>query len=145
MRRTYPLIRSALVPAAVLMTVSGSTVAVAATPDRPASVRSSEYTMLLSPASATVRHGRVTKTVISFDAKPYLHGSRVDLSISGLPAGATASFSPARPLVTGHSTLTLRTASSTPAGAVMVTVSAIINLTSSDPIGTTTPFGLTVR
>ena len=64
--------------------------------------------------------------------------------MTGLPEGATASFSPRRPRVGGHSTLTVTTAPSSAAGTFTLTVSAIINLISSDPIGTTTPFGLTI-
>jgi hypothetical protein len=103
------------------------------------------YTMRLSSTAATVRPGGVTTTVISFRASRRLYGAPVDLSVSGLPAGATASFSPPRPLVGGHSTLTIVTAPSSPVGAFSLTVSAIVHPFSSDPIGTSTDFALTVE
>jgi hypothetical protein len=142
---TKLLVRSALLPAAALMAVSGST-AFADVPGATAhSATASYYTMNLSSASATLRPGDTTKTVISFTASRRLYGAPVDLSVTGLPEGATASFSPRRPLVGGRSTLTITTSPSSPTGDFTVTVSAIINLESSDPIGTTTPFALSLR
>ena len=137
-RRT--LVRSALLPVVALTTVAGSTVALADT----GRLSGLYYTMHLSSAAATVRPGGTTKTVISFTAGRRLYGYRVDLSVTGLPEGATASFSPRRPRVGGHSTLTITTAPSSAAGAFALTISAIISPPSSDPIGTTTTFGLTI-
>jgi hypothetical protein len=136
--------------AVVLMAVSGSVAALAGASTATAtSVTSAQreltYTMRLSATSATVQPGAATTTVISFDAPRRLYGYRVDLSASGLPAGVTASFSPRRPLVSGHSTLTLTSASSAPAGASTITAGAIVNLFSSDPIGTSTTFDLTIN
>jgi hypothetical protein len=71
-------------------------------------------------AGATNPGGSVTTTVSTAvtDGNP----QTVTLSASGLPAGATASFSP--PLVQsgGSSTLTLATTAQTPAGSYAVTV-----------------------
>jgi hypothetical protein len=144
------LVRSAVLPAVALLAVSGSAAAFAAEPGAAArsAIRASSglyYTMHLSSASATVQPGGTTTTVISFKASRRLYGAPVDLSVSGLPEGATASFSPQRPLVGGRSTLTITTSPSSPAGDFAITVGAIINLESSDPIGTTAPFALTVR
>jgi hypothetical protein len=137
------LIRLALVSAAVLVTISGAA-AYAGVPAGTASGQEYSYTMHLSVSAATVRPGGVTSTVITFEASRRLYGQPVDLSVTGLPAGATATFSPCRPRVGGQSTLTIATAPGTPAGAATITVSAIINEFSSDPIGTTAPFDLTV-
>jgi hypothetical protein len=101
------------------------------------------YTMQLSSTSATVRAGETTTTTISFDANRRLYRTRVDLGVSGLPSGVTASFSPAKPRIGCSSTLTFTTEPSSPVGAFTVTVTAI-TITPSDPIGTSTTFDLTI-
>jgi hypothetical protein len=102
-----------------------------------------EYTMILSPATATVAPGTAAATLITFDAPRYLRSSRAQLSVTGLPSGVSAAFYPPVPRLSGGSVLILNTASSSPAGLSAVTVTAIT--TSSDPIGTSTTFGLTIR
>jgi len=148
--RTRVPIRLALLPVAVVMAVSGSAAAFAsqsAVQSRPAAASAQEtdtyYKIHLTSTSATVQPGGATTTVITFDASRRLYGAPVDLSISGLPDGVTASFSPLQPRVGGFSTLTLTTTSSSAPGAFTVTIGAIINLFPSDPIGDTTTFGLT--
>ena len=121
-------------PVALALVLAGSTAAVA----DPVT----DYSMDLSSSSATVAAGRPTATVISFEAEPYLDNTRVTLSATGLPAGVTARFIPPTPRLSGHSVLLLTTSRSTPAGSASITISAIT--ISSDPIGTTTTFGLTV-
>jgi hypothetical protein len=49
-------------------------------------------------------------------------GGSIQLSASGLPSGATASFSPSSVNVGGSSTLTIATSASTPAGTYQVTI-----------------------
>jgi hypothetical protein len=100
------------------------------------------YTMKLSPSSATVRAGHATRTKVSFVYPARLRATRVSLSVSGLPSGVTASFSPATPRIGGRSTLTLTAAPASPAGEFAVTVTAIT--LSSDPIGTSTGFDLAI-
>lgn len=137
--RPRALVRSALVPVAVALAVSGSTAAFASgTEHRPA-----RYSMQLSTPAATVTAGGATSTTISFKASPRLYRYTVTLSATGLPCGVTASFSPPAPLVSGTSTMTLSTSSSSTAGAFAVTVTAITN--SSDPIGTSATFDLTIN
>jgi ABC-type oligopeptide transport system substrate-binding subunit len=101
------------------------------------------YTMELSPASATVRPGHKTTTTISFSASRRLYGTAVDLSVNGLPSGVTASFSPATPRIGCTSTLTLTAAPSSAAGVFVLAVTAITE--STDPIGTSTTFDLTIN
>jgi hypothetical protein len=62
----------------------------------------------------------------------------VQLSASGLPSGATASFSPATVTTGGGSTLTINTAASTPNGTYPVTITATGSVTR------TTTYTLTV-
>jgi hypothetical protein len=104
---------------------------------------STTYTMQLSSTSAAVHAGGTTRTTVSFHASRYLYGTAVDLSVSGLPNGVTASFCPQPSHIGGTSTLTLTTVSTSPPGAFVVTVIAITE--SSDPIGTSTTFGLTIN
>jgi hypothetical protein len=125
---------SGAAPVGLALVLAGSTAAIADP--------GTEYTMDLSSASATVQAGRTTTTLISFEAEPYLAGTRVALSAIGLPSGVTARFVPREPRLSGASVLLLTTSSSTPAGAAAITITAIT--ISSDPIGTSTTFGLTV-
>jgi hypothetical protein len=102
----------------------------------------SYYTMRLSPSSVTVRAGHPTRIIVSFRAMADLYGTAVALSVSGLPSGVTASFSPDETVIGGRSVLTLTAAPSAASGAFSATVTAMT--LSSDPIGTSTPLGLTV-
>ena len=142
------LLKAALLPAALLMAAGGSQAAFAATTANvtsgvhSASSQDSYYTMRLSPPSVTVRAGYRTRISVSFQATTDLYGTPVALSISGLPSGVTASFSPSTTIIGGRSVLTLTAEPSSTAGAFAATVTAMT--LSSDPIGTSTPLGLTI-
>jgi hypothetical protein len=99
------------------------------------------YAMRLSRSSVAVRAGHRTSIAISFLAPAALYGVPVALSVSGLPSGVTASFSPSTVAIGGHAVLTLTAAPSLAAGTFAVTVTAMS--LSSDPIGTTAPLSLT--
>jgi len=71
-----------------------------------------------------------------------LYGTAVTLSVSGLPSGVTASFSPPTATIGGLSVLTVTAAPSSAAGAFAATLTAMT--LSSDPIGTSAPLGLTI-
>jgi hypothetical protein len=153
MFRIHPrtLLKAALLPTALLMAAAGSPAAFASQAAATANVTSdihsapspdSYYTMRLSPSSVAVRAGHRTRITISFQAPADLFGTPVDLSVSGLPGGVTASFSPSTAVIGGRSVLTLTAAPSSAAGAFAATVAAMT--LSSDPIGTSTPLGLTI-
>ena len=153
MFRIHPrtLLKAALLPTTLLMAAGGSQAAfvsqAAATANVTSDIHSvpspdSYYTMQLSPSSVTVRSGYRTRITVTFRAMTDLYGTPVALSISGLPSGVTASFSPPVATIGGRSVLTLTAAPSSAAGAFAVTVTAIT--LSSDPIGTSTPLSLTV-
>jgi hypothetical protein len=153
MFRIHPrtLLKAALVPTALLLAAGGSQAAFASQAAATANVTSgthsapspgSYYTMQLSPSSVTVRAGYRTRITISFQATPDLYGTPVALSVSGLPSGVTASFSPRTATIGGRSVLTLTAAPSSTAGTFAASVIAIT--LSSDPIGTSAPLGLTV-
>jgi hypothetical protein len=142
---------AALSTAALLMAAGGSQAAFAspaatntgATSGAHAAPASdSYYTMRLSRSSVAVRAGHQTRIAISFRAPAALYGVPVALSVSGLPSGVTASFSPSTVAIGGHAVLTLTAAPSLAAGTFAVTVTAMS--LSSDPIGTTAPLGLTI-
>ena len=153
MFRIHPttLAKAALLATVLLMAVGGSEAAFASQVPATASVTNgmqsasstdSYYTMRLSPSSVTVRAGYRTRIIVSFQAPADLYGTAVALSVTGLPSDVTASFSPSTATIGGRSVLTLTAAPSSAAGAFAVTVTAMS--LSSDPIGTTTPLGLTI-
>jgi len=153
MFRIHPrtLLKAALLPAALLMAVGASPAAFASQAATTANVTGgahsapspdSYYTLRLSPSSVTVRPGYQTRITVSFRAAADLYGTPVALSISGLPSGVTASFSPSTATIGGRSVLTLTAAPRSAAGTFAATVTAIT--VSSDPIGTSTPLGLTI-
>jgi hypothetical protein len=140
---------AALSTAALLMAAGGSQAAFASPPAtgvtsgaHAAPAPDSYYTMRLSRSSVAVRAGHRTSVAISFRAPAALYGVPVALSVSGLPSGVTASFSPSTAAIGGHAILTLTAAPSLAAGTFAVTVTAMSQ--SSDPIGTTAPLGLTI-
>jgi hypothetical protein len=153
MFRIHPrtLAKAALLATALLMAAGGSEAAFASQVPATASVASdvhsasstdSYYTMRLSPSSVTVRAGYRTRIIVSFQALADLYGTPVALSVTGLPSGVTASFSPPTATIGGRSVLTLTAAPSSAAGAFAVTITAMS--LSSDPIGTSAPLGLTI-
>ena len=153
MFRIHPrtLLKAALLPTALLMAAGGSPAAFASQAGATANVTSdihsapspdSYYTMRLSPSSVAVRAGHRTRITVSFQAATDLYGTPVALSVSGLPGGVTASFSPSTAVIGGRSVLTLTAAPTSAAGAFAATVTAM--RLSSDPIGTSAPLGLTI-
>ena len=153
MFRIHPrtLLKAALVPTALLVAAGGSPAAFASQAAATANVTSdirfalspdSYYTMRLSPSSVAVRAGHRARITVSFRAATDLYGTPVALSVSGLPGGVTASFSPSTAVIGGRSVLTLTAAPSSAAGAFAATVTAMT--LSSDPIGTSAPLGLTI-
>jgi len=152
MLRTHrrALAMAVAVPAALLMAAGGAQVAFASTPDvasaasavSKAPAAETYYTMRLSPSSVMLRPGGTARILISFNATRGLYGTPVDLSVSGLPSGVTASFSPSTTVIGGFSVLTVTAAPSSTAGAFAATVSALTE--SSDPIGTTATLGVTI-
>jgi hypothetical protein len=153
MFRIHPrtLLKAALLPTALLIAAGGSPEAFASQAAATANVTSgihsapaldSYYTMRLSSSSVAVRVGHRTRITVSFQAATDLFGTPVALSVSGLPGGVTASFSPSTAVIGGRSVLTLTAAPSSAAGAFAATVTAMT--LSSDPIGTSAPLGLTI-
>ncbi len=87
----------------------------------PGSAPANDFSISDSPSSATVTAGSGTSSTISTTTTSG-SAQTVSLTASGLPSGATASFSPTSVTSGGSSTLTISTSSSTPAGTYAVTI-----------------------
>lgn len=77
--------------------------------------RYQSFTFSASPSSQTVGQGNTTTYAATVTAQGAFAGN-VTLSVTGLPADTTSSFSPATITAGVDSTLTIQTTSSTPAG-----------------------------
>jgi hypothetical protein len=82
-----------------------------------------DFALSASPASRTVAQGSGTSYTATVSASTGFSGS-VALSVSGLPAGATGTFSPASIATSGSSTLSVSTSNATPAGNYPLTITA---------------------
>ncbi|GAB4049990.1 hypothetical protein GCM10028775_20430 [Catellatospora paridis] len=80
-----------------------------------------DFSITAAPAAGSVNPGSSLTSTIS-TAVTAGSSQTVNLSASGLPSGATATFSPASVTTGGSSTLTIATSASTPAGSYPVTV-----------------------
>ncbi|MFJ1761799.1 M28 family peptidase [Amycolatopsis sp. NPDC088138] len=88
-----------------------------------ATTQGNDFSVSLNPAAGTVQPGQSLQVAVS-TATTSGSAQSITLSAAGLPAGATASFSPATVQSGGSSTLTITTSSSTPTGTFPVTVTA---------------------
>ncbi|GAA2718296.1 M4 family metallopeptidase [Micromonospora olivasterospora] len=89
--------------------------------DAPCSPTGNDFSVTLSPTSGSVNPGSAVSTTVS-TATTSGSAQTVTFSASGLPAGASASFSPASVTSGGSSTLTISTSASTAPGTYTVTV-----------------------
>lgn len=85
--------------------------------------RYQSFTFSASPSSQTVTQGGSTTFTATVTAQGAFAGT-VALSVSGLPTGATAGFSPATISQLGNSTLTVTTSASTPTGTYPLLITA---------------------
>ncbi|NUP49166.1 MAG: M4 family peptidase [Catenulispora sp.] len=107
--------------------------------DPTCSASTNDFSMAVSPTSGSVNPGSsltatVSTTLTSGSAQT------VNLTASGLPTGATASFSPSSVTAGSTSTLTLSTASTTPPGTYPITITGTGTAATH-----TTSFSLTVN
>jgi hypothetical protein len=84
-------------------------------------VSGNDFSLAVSPTSASVTAGGSATTTVS-TAVTAGSAQTVALSASGLPAGATASFSPSSVTTGNSATLTISTSATTPNGTYPVTV-----------------------
>src|SRR5689334_4819650 len=126
--------RPVVLPAALLMAASRPPAAVQQYP---------YYALRLNPLDPHLGAGQTATVTIAFRAGHRLYGVPVELSLTGLPAGVTATFNPQTPRIGERTTLSLSTSAGFPKGRFTVSVTAIT--ISSDPIGTTAPLILTMQ
>ncbi len=98
-----------------------------------------DFSMAASPPSGSVSPGSSASTTVNTTVTGGAAQS-VNLSASGLPSGATASFSPSSIMSGGPSTMTVSTSAATPAGTYPVTVTG-----TGTSVTRTTTFTLTVN
>jgi hypothetical protein len=79
-----------------------------------------DYSVTASPASQSVTQGNSTSYTATVTPSGGFTGT-VNLTVSGLPAGATGTFNPAS-LTSGNSTLSVATSSTTPTGSFPLTI-----------------------
>lgn len=80
-----------------------------------------DFTIAASPASQTVQAGAGASYTATIGSVGGFAGT-VNLSVAGLPSGATASFTPASVTGSGTSTLAVSTTAATPAGTYTLTI-----------------------
>src|SRR3989440_648590 len=85
------------------------------------SASSGNFSLSASPTSRTVTAGNSTSYTATVTPSGGFTGS-VSLSVSGLPSGASATFSPASIAGSGNSTMSVTTSTSTPTGSYTLTI-----------------------
>lgn len=81
------------------------------------------FSLTFSPSAQTVVPGNSANYTVNVVPGPNFTGS-VSFSVTGLPSGASASFSPATITTSGSTTMTVATSASTPIGNSNLTVTA---------------------
>jgi len=82
-----------------------------------------DFSVAATPSSRTVPPGTATTYSVSVTPSNGFSGT-VTFSVSGLPAGATASFNPTSVTGSGSSTMSVHTTSTTPTGTYPLTITA---------------------
>jgi uncharacterized membrane protein len=80
-----------------------------------------DFTISATPASRTISRGSSTSYTVTIGSVNSFNGA-VNLSVSGLPARASASFSPASVNGSGTATLTINTQNGGPKGSISLTI-----------------------
>jgi hypothetical protein len=89
--------------------------------DCPSDQTSADFSLAATPGSQSVMAGHAARYTVSVGGTGGFGGT-VSLSASGLPSGASASFSPASITGSGSSTVTVTTAGSTPVATSNLTI-----------------------
>ena len=90
-------------------------------PPPPPPPPAADFTIAASPATQTIAPGSAANYTVTVGALNGFTGS-VTLSVTGLPANATASFAPSSVTGSGNATLTVTTSASTPGGTSTLTI-----------------------
>jgi hypothetical protein len=111
-------------PGNYLLTVNGTSGSLIHSTQVNLTVTAPDFSISATPTNQTVTAGGSTTYTVSTSALNGFTGS-VSLGTSGLPTGATASFSPTSISGSATSTLTISTPSSTPAATYTITITGI--------------------
>lgn len=106
------------------LTISGTSGALSHSTQVNLTVTAPDFSISATPSTQTVTAGGNTTYTVSTSALNGFTGS-VSLGTSGLPTGATASFSPSSISGSTTSTLTISTLSSTPAATYTITITGV--------------------
>ncbi|MDT7813558.1 MAG: hypothetical protein QOJ42_3474 [Acidobacteriaceae bacterium] len=82
-----------------------------------------DFSVAATPSSQTVPPGKGANYVVSVTPSNGFNGN-VNFSVTGLPSGATASFTPSSVAGSGSSTLAINTTGATPTGTYTLTITA---------------------
>ena len=93
-------------------------------PTRTITVNPAPFSVAVSPSTQSVLQGSSVNYTTAVTATGGFTGN-VSFSVSGLPFGASASFSPVSVAAPGSSTMSISTAPSTPAGSYTLTVNGV--------------------
>jgi uncharacterized membrane protein len=105
-----------LAPGSYALTIAGTGGGLARTAQLTLVVTSpAEFALSVDPASQTVKRAKSASYTVDVSSLAGYAGT-VTLSVSGLPAQATATFSPGSVVAPGSSTLTVKTKGKTPRG-----------------------------
>lgn len=88
-----------------------------------AAASSGDFSLAASPSSQIVYQGNSSNYTVSVTSSNGFNGN-VSFSLTGLPSGATANFSPSSVSGSGSSTLTISTTASTPTGNYPLSITA---------------------
>jgi immune inhibitor A len=124
---TVNALANATSPQVNAVAVSGGGSANANTTDS-TTIIASDFSITATPSSQTVTAGNPTTYTLN-TATTIGSAQTVNLSVSGLPSGATGSFNPPSVTSGGSSTLTVTTTSSTPAGSYTLTITGAGSVT----------------
>lgn len=97
--------------------------AVQIVPTAPPPPPSPDFSVAVTPSTRSVTQGNATSYGVTVTATNGFAGT-VDLSVTGVPANATAAFDPASIAAAGASTLNVATAADTPTGTSTLTIRA---------------------
>jgi len=109
-----------------------------ASPTQSRTVTVADFSLSATPASKSALQGASADYTATVTGGPGFTGN-IAFSVTGLPAGASASFSPASLMASGSTTMTVSTSASTPAGTYALTIRA-----TSGPITRTAAVSLVV-
>ena len=129
---------SSAAPGTTEVTITGTSGKQTSTTTFPLSINAPSFT-ISSPGSMTVGQGSTVSTPVPI-SESYGFLGAINLSVSGLPSGVTASFSP-NP-ATGNSVLTISATGSAPVGTSVVTITGIsgkVTATASFPLAIAAP------